>query len=85
LRKAALRRDRYCCTVAGCGRRATHVDHIDTRPRSDEPTPFDRLDNLRSLCAVHDAQIKERSDGQRGRDGRPIVRGCDVNGWPLGR
>jgi hypothetical protein len=65
--------------------RATHVDHIVTRSRCVEPTPFDRLDNLRSLCASHDAQIKERRNGQRGRNGRPVVKGCDVDGWPLGQ
>jgi hypothetical protein len=68
--------------VAGCGRRATHVDHIITRPRSPEPTPEDRPDNLRSLCATHDAQIKEHKNG-RGRNGRPVVKGSDADGWPL--
>jgi 5-methylcytosine-specific restriction endonuclease McrA len=86
LRQAALQRDGYCCTVAGCGARATHVDHIATRPRCAEPSPADRLDNLRSLCATHDAQIKEHRNGangvRRGRGGRPVVRGCDADGWP---
>jgi hypothetical protein len=68
--------------VAGCGRQATHVDHIVTRPRCVEPTPFDRLDNLRSLCATHDAQIKEHG-ATRGRGGRPALKGCGVDGWPL--
>jgi 5-methylcytosine-specific restriction endonuclease McrA len=31
LRKAALERDGYCCTVEGCGRRASYVDHIRER------------------------------------------------------
>jgi hypothetical protein len=84
LRKEALRRDGYRCTLAGCGRPATHVDHIQTRPRQTEPSLADRLDNLRSLCASHDAQIKERRSG-RGRGGRPVVKGCDVDGWPLGQ
>jgi hypothetical protein len=86
LRTAALRRDGGRCTVAGCGRQATHVDHIVTRPRCVEPTPFDRLDNLRSLCATHDAQIKERLGPlgvTRGQGGRPILRGCDAQGWPF--
>ena len=47
------------------------------------------LDNLRSLCATHDAQVKEHKHGpdgvRRGRGGRPIVRGCDRDGWPLAR
>ena len=83
LRATALRRDHWQCTVAGCRRQATIVDHIATRPRQAEPSPEDRLDNLRSLCATHDAQIKEQHHGARRRNGRPIVRGCDLNGWPL--
>jgi 5-methylcytosine-specific restriction endonuclease McrA len=82
LRAAALRRDRWHCVITGCGRGATIVDHIKTRPRQDEPSPEDRLDNLRSLCARHDAQIKEGRSGRRGRDGRPRI-GCDEDGWPL--
>jgi hypothetical protein len=82
LRAAALRSDGYCCTVPGCGARATHVDHVDTRPRCVEPTPFDRIDNLRSLCGTHDAQIKERPASGRGRGGRPVIKGCDADGWP---
>jgi hypothetical protein len=82
LSQAALTSDGYRCTVIGCGRRATHVDHIITRPRSPEPTPEDRLDNLRSLCATHDAQIKEQRSGRRGRGGRLVVKGCDPAGWP---
>jgi hypothetical protein len=83
LRNAALQRDGYCCTVAGCGRQAAHVDHIETRPRQTEPSPDDLLDNLRSLCGVHNAQIKERGNGRRERDGRRVRRGCDIDGWPF--
>ncbi len=86
LRQAALQRDGYHCTVAGCNRAASHVDHIATRPPVGWPTPADRLDNLRSLCAPHDAQIKEHRSGDctiRGRGGRPVVKGCDRDGWPF--
>jgi 5-methylcytosine-specific restriction enzyme A len=83
LRAAALLRDGYRCTVAGCRAPARIVDHIKTRPRSEDPTPADRLDNLRSLCAHHDAQIKEHRNGQRGRGGRPVLKGVGVDGWPL--
>ncbi len=83
LRAAALIRDRGQCTVAGCRRLATIADHIQTRPRRAEPSAEDRLDNLRSLCATHDAQIKEGRHGARRRGGRPVVRGCDADGWPL--
>ena len=85
LRAAALIRDRGQCTVAGCRARATIVDHITTRLRQPDPCAEDRLGNLRSLCATHDAQIKEGRHGARRRDGRPIVRGCDAQGWPLAR
>jgi 5-methylcytosine-specific restriction enzyme A len=87
LRAQALMRDRYRCTVPGCraccaaGDRLT-VDHIETRPRSDGPTPADVLTNLRTLCLAHDAQIKERGSA-RNNAGRMTVRGCDANGWPL--
>ena len=85
LRRAALARDGYRCTVPDCFARATYVDHRITRPRSVEPTAADGLDNLRSLCTTHDAQIKEDSSGRRRRGGRPVLRGCDVDGWPLGQ
>ena len=85
LRRAALARDGYRCTVAGCIELATTVDHIVTRPPVGYPTPADRLDNLRSLCRTHDAQVKERADGRRGRGGRPVLKGCDADGWPRAR
>jgi 5-methylcytosine-specific restriction endonuclease McrA len=88
LRRAALKRDGYCCTTPRCYGRATVVDHIVTRPHQTEPSPEDRLDNLRSLCAPCDAQIKEHKRGpngaKRGRGGVPLVKGCDVDGWPRG-
>jgi hypothetical protein len=55
------------------------VDHIQTRPRQDEPSPADRLDNLRSLCATHDAQMKEHG---RHRAAARLI-GVDAEGWPL--
>ena len=85
LRRAALARDGYRCTVPGCRARATHVDHIVTRPPVGFPTQEDRLDNLRSLCASPDLQIKELRSGQRRRDGRLVVKGCDADGWPLAK
>jgi hypothetical protein len=83
LRQAALARDGYRRTVTGCSLRVTHVDHIVTRPRSPEPAPEDRLDNLRSLCATHDVQTKEQHSGRRGHGGHPVVKGCDAGGWPF--
>jgi len=82
LRRACLQRDGWLCTVAGCCARATTVDHIQTRPRVPHPTALDRLSNLRSLCAKHDAQVKEMASGARRRGGRFVVRGVDQAGWP---
>ncbi len=85
LRSAALKRDRYRCTVPGCS--STHrltVDHIVSRPKGATGlTAQDVLSNLRVLCADHDNQAKEGADGQRRGDGRMVVRGCDADGWPL--
>lgn len=83
LRKAALERDGYQCTVEGCGVRATHVDHTETRPPVPYPTAHDVLSNLRSLCGDHDRQVKEKRNGERAQRGEFKVRGCDVDGWPL--
>ena len=92
LRRAALERDGYRCTVPGCVAPAGPVDHIVTRPRVPYATPADRLDNLRSLCPAHDAQVKEHKHGPpnapnggvtRRHGGRPFVKGCGADGWPL--
>jgi hypothetical protein len=86
LRRAALARDGYRCAVEGCPTPACIADHIVTRPRGVAvPCPEDRLDNLRSLCGPHDAQIKEDQSGKRRRGGRAVVRGCDPHGWPFFR
>lgn len=82
LRAACLERDRHICTVQGCGRRATHVDHIKTRPHCSTPTAFDVPSNLRSLCSDHDSQVKELPTGGRRRGGEFAVRGTDAEGWP---
>ncbi len=85
LRKQCLERDRYRCSTPHCPRPG-RVDHIETRPNVPTPTALDVLSNLRTLCRSCDAQIKERGpDGKRNRGGVARVRGCDVNGWPLGK
>ena len=74
LRVRALKRDHWRCTVPGCDRNATHVDHIVPRRHGG----LSDLINLRSLCVQHDAGYKERSDGTRrgglghGADGLPL-------------
>jgi 5-methylcytosine-specific restriction endonuclease McrA len=83
LRQACLQRDRHTCVVAGCGsRHGLIVDHIQTRPNVPYPTAADVITNLRTLCATHDAQIKEHR-GARKQGGLFRIRGCDANGWPL--
>ena len=85
LRLACLERDGYRCAVAGCHEAARVADHIETRPQDPQPCSADRLDNLRSLCLSHDAQVKERRRGiaQRKQGGVFRLKGCDANGWPL--
>lgn len=82
LRSAALKRDRHRCTAPGCTAKGTHVDHIKTRPNSDGPTLADILPNLRTLCASHDAQVKELASGKRRQGGKLVVKGCKADGTP---
>lgn len=86
LKKACLERDGHRCAVKGCSAKATHADHIETRPPVAHLTAADRLDNLRSLCAMHDAQVKERKAGEqaaRSNGGEFKLVGCDADGWPV--
>ncbi len=80
LRRAILYRDHHRCAVPGCRERAVIVDHIQSRNSGGSNDPK----NLRSLCKLHDNQIKERSrfSRDRGRNGvLPSV--CDANGMPM--
>lgn len=81
LRARALQRDRNICTTPGCGERATIVDHKKTRPNTQQPTPFDVLDNLRSLCRRCDNQVKELGTKRRSQAQTRAV-GCDADGIP---
>ena len=64
LRLACLRRDRFRCTIQGCGQPACVADHIVSRKAGGA----DELANLRSLCRLHDNRFRERpSDSSRGR------------------
>lgn len=83
LRAECFRRDGGKCVVPGCTARATRCDHINRRPYSVTPTRFDVLENLRSLCATHDAQVKETAGGDRRGGGAFKVIGCDASGWPI--
>ena len=85
LRAKRLAIDNHQCTVPGCDSPARIVEHTITRPHVDGPCSVDRIELLRSLCADHDNQIKERVAGQpeRKRDGRTFLRGHDATGMPL--
>jgi len=74
--QAAKRRDRYTCTVPGCGRGKTtgdkiHADHvISLRDGMAAGIPLEQLnhrDNLVTLCEPHH-QIKTNADRQRRRE-----------------
>jgi 5-methylcytosine-specific restriction endonuclease McrA len=83
LRRRALARDGSRCAVPGCPTPATIVDHIVTRPRVGDLTIYDTLDNLRSLCAHHDALLKELPHGGgRRHGGNPFAKGSTEDGWP---
>jgi 5-methylcytosine-specific restriction endonuclease McrA len=82
LRLACLARDNNQCTVPGCFAIGRVADHIVTRPNVPHLTALDTLDNLRTLCASHDAQVKEQH-GKRGQGGQFRVKGCDEEGWPF--
>jgi hypothetical protein len=87
LRLEALKRDHYRCTVPGCRHTAAtavmYVDHRTTRPNVPHPTGADVLGNLRTLCAHHDASVKEHASGARRGGGALVVKGCDASGQPL--
>ena len=71
------------CSVNGCGRRASHVDHVVSRRRGG--APYDPA-NLSALCHSHHTAKTNAVDGGFGnRPGefRPIVKGCDASGRPL--
>lgn len=82
VRAAVLRRDDYRCVicrydVSASG--AARVDHIIRR--SDGGADLD-MDNLRTLCTVHDRQShREKTSSSTSRIER--FGGCDANGLPL--
>lgn len=80
LRAYILERDNYTCVVPGCLEEATIVDHIKARNAGGTDDP----DNLRSLCSIHDKQVKEFKRGKPFRRlGGVIPSPCDSNGMPL--
>lgn len=74
LRAERLALDGYRCTAPGCTLAAVVVDHLKSRALGGA----DSLANTRSLCRLHDNQIKERADGRRRRGGQL---GNDMAQW----
>lgn len=82
LRAACLERDGGRCTAPGCAKPARVADHIKPRPHVPHPCSLDTLDNLRSLCSTHDAQVQVMRDGARRQGGRFKSKAVDADGWP---
>ena len=86
LRRLALIRDGYRCTICRCsvhGKGKARVDHIHSI--HDRPDLALVLSNLRVLCASCDNQ-SHREKGSKsavGRKERFIIRGCTADGLPL--
>ena len=86
LRRLALIRDGYRCTVCRCsvrGKGKARVDHIiSIHARPDFALV---LSNLRTLCPEHDNQAhREKPKGQGAkRDARFTIRGAGSDGMPL--
>jgi 5-methylcytosine-specific restriction endonuclease McrA len=78
LRAARLKIDRNMCIVPACGQRANTVDHIVRR----RDGGADTVSNTRSLCAEHDASIKELPSGNRRNSGKLVAKGCFADGTP---
>jgi hypothetical protein len=84
LRRAALTRDRYRCTICGVTvakpGQAT-VDHV--QPVRTHPHLALSLDNLRTLCRMHDNQSHREKRRAPGAAREERFGGCDANGTPL--
>jgi hypothetical protein len=77
-RASRLQLDGHRCTVPDCHATAVVVDHCNpAKPRSLDPR------DLRSLCRLHDNQVKEGADGTRRSGGQFKIIGTDADGWPL--
>ena len=77
LRHACLERDRRTCTVAACGKPATHADHIVARAKGGPDT----LANLEARCPSCHSRKTVREDGGFGR-AQSRQRAVGLDGWP---
>lgn len=77
LRHACLTRDRRTCTTPGCGKPATHADHIIARAKGGP----DALPNLTSQCPSCHSRKTARQDGGFGH-AQSRQRPVGADGWP---
>ncbi len=77
LRHACLTRDRHTCTAPGCGKPATHADHIKARSKGGPDT----LSNLTSQCPSCHSRKTVRQDGGFGH-AQSRQRAVGADGWP---
>lgn len=85
VRLLALRRDLYRCVVCGADVSASGVARVDhIKERSNYPDLELDVDNLRTLCTLHDSHAHREKGMAPGteRTVRFKLKGCDVNGWP---
>ena len=68
------------CATLGCGKRATHVDHIKARRAGG--ALFDWR-NLQGLCHSDHSRKTSRADGGFGNKQGIARQGCDEHGNPL--
>lgn len=78
LRAACLKRDGNQCRTTGCGKRASHADHIKPRRAGG----LDVLDNLVSYCwTCHSRKTAQRDGGFGHKPSHRLAVGTD--GWPV--
>lgn len=78
LRHACLQRDHGTCTTTGCGKPATHADHVIARAKGGADT----LGNLTSQCPSCHSRKTARRDGGFGH-AQSRQRPVGSDGWPI--
>ena len=83
--RAALLDARPACVTPGCGRPATHVDHIVALRAGGAALDAANLQPLCHSCHSRETALHDGGFGHRGRTGKqtPATLGCDAAGWPL--
>lgn len=82
--RAAILRARPICQVEGCGRTATHVDHVVAIAAGG---PLLDAAGVQALCAQHHSSKTAQADGGFGNPRRAVrplrTPGCGPDGMPL--